>query len=361
MLAFELSRRKLFNSLQIVAMTVAIALCLVAYSASTNLISAWENSLPENTPNNLLFNIYEGEKNNLIDFLDQNQIDSNSVYPVTSARFQRKSSGKEIDRTFNFTWMQELPVGNEIIAGNWFGDKENGISISTEISEEYDLQINDELVIDIAGEKIESHIQSIREVNWENFSPNFFAIGFPENFKKISSTYITSFHIPEGKKSLSSELIKKFPTISLISLDAIISEVQSIIAKVSQALKLILGLTLIAGLFLMLATIQESFKQREKQNAILKTFGLNKKVMQKNTFLEFLTIGFFAGLLGSFLAVITTFYIEKLVFEINPKIYWEVILIGATSSLLVIGIIAALFTFYLNTKTPKDVLRGADA
>ena len=46
----------------------------------------------------------------------------------------------------------------------------------------------------------------------------------------------------------------------------------------------------------MLATIQESFKQREKQNAILKTLGLNKKVMQKNTFLEFLTIGFFAGL-----------------------------------------------------------------
>ena len=129
----------------------------------------------------------------------------------------------------------------------------------------------------------------------------------------------------------------------------------------SQALKLILGLTLIAGLFLMLATIQESFKQREKQNAILKTLGLNKGVMQKNTFLEFLTIGFFAGLLGSLLAVISTFFIEKTVFEITPKIYWEVILIGAISSILVIGIIAALFTFYLNAKTPKDVLRGSDA
>ena len=77
----------------------------------------------------------------------------------------------------------------------------------------------------------------------------------------------------------------------------------------------------------MLATIQESFKQREKQNAILKTLGLNKGVMQKNTFLEFLTIGFFAGLLGSLLAVISTFFIEKTVFEITPKIYWEVILI----------------------------------
>ena len=156
-------------------------------------------------------------------------------------------------------------------------------------------------------------------------------------------------------------MVKTFPTISFISLEAIISEVQSIISRVSQALKLILGLTLVAGLFLMLATIQESFKQREKQNAILKTLGLDKKTMQKNTFLEYLSIGFFAGVLGSLLAVVTTFFIEEIVFEINPKIYWDVILIGALGSILVIGIIAALFTFYLTAKTPKDVLRGADA
>ena len=156
------------------------------------------------------------------------------------------------------------------------------------------------------------------------------------------------------------QLVKAFPTISFISLDAIISEVQSIISKVSEALKLILGLTLIAGLFLMLATIQESFKQREKQNAILKTLGLDKKTMQRNTFLEYLSIGLFTGVLGSLLAVLITFFVEKIVFEINPKIYWEVILIGSSSSIFIIGSIATLFTIYLTAKTPKDVLRGAD-
>jgi putative ABC transport system permease protein len=256
--------------------------------------------------------------------------------------------------------MTELPDGNEIIEGKWFKNKKNGISISSEISERYELKINDQIIIDIAGEKIESYVQSIREVNWENFSPNFFAIGFPNDFKEISSTFITSFHIPKEKNSLSSEIMKTFPTVSYISLDDIISEVQSIISKVSQALKLILGLTLVAGLFLMLATIQESFKQREKQNAILKTLGLNRRVMQMNTFMEYLSIGLFSGLLGSLLAVVTIFFIEEIVFEINSQIYWEVILIGAFSSILVIGVIAALFTFYLSSKTPKDVLRGAD-
>jgi putative ABC transport system permease protein len=360
MLAFELSRRKLFNSMQIVAITVAIALSLVAYSASTNLVGSWKSSLPDNAPNNLLFNIYDGEKENLVEFLRLNEIAVKPLFPVTSARFQRLDSNKEIDRTFNFTWMDKLPEGNEVIAGKWFENKNNGISISSEISERYELQVDDQIVIDIAGRKISSFIQSIREVNWENFSPNFFAIGFPDDFEEISSTFITSFHIPQEKKPLSSELMRTFPTMSYISLDAIILEVQSIISKVSQALKLILGLTLIAGLFLMLATIQESFKQREKQNAILKTLGLNRKVMQKNTFMEYLSIGLFSGLLGSMLAVITTFFIEEIVFEINSQIYWEVILIGAFGSILVIGIIAAIFTFYLSSKTPKDVLRGAD-
>ena len=360
MLAFELSRRKLFNSMQIVAITVAVALSLVAYSASTNLVGSWQSSLPDDAPNNLLFNIYDGEKESLIDFLKLNEIVVEPLFPVTSARFQRLNSKKEIDRTFNFTWMNELPEGNEVIAGKWFENKNNGISISSEISERYELMVDDQIVIDIAGKRINSYIQSIREVNWESFSPNFFAIGFPDDFKEISSTYITSFHIPEEKKPLSSEIMRAFPTISYISLDAIISEVQSIISKVSQALKLILGLTLIAGIFLMLATIQESFRQREKQNAILKTLGLNRKVMQKNTFMEYLSIGLFSGLLGSMLAVITTFFIEEIVFEINSQIYWEVIFIGAFSSILVIGIIAALFTFYLSSKTPKDVLRGAD-
>ena len=363
MLAFELSRRKLFNSMQIVSITVAIALSLVAYSASTNLVSSWKNSLPEEAPNNFLFNIYKGEKESLLKFLNVKRINSQQIYPVTSARFLRKdpSSGKEIDRTFNFTWMEDLPEDNNIVAGSWFSDGKNGISISSEISERYDLRMNDQIVIDLAGGKVESYIQSIREVNWESFNPNFFAIGFPENFKNISSTFITSIHIPRGKNSLSAELIETFPTISLISLEALVSEVQSIISRVSQALKLILGLTLVAALFLMLATIQESFKQREKQNAILKTLGLDRKVMQINTFMEYLSIGLIAGILGGALALLATFLIEREVFEISPKIYWEVLLIGASSSILVIGSIAALFTFYLSSKTPKDVLQGADA
>ena len=45
--------------------------------------------------------------------------------------------------------MTELPDGNEIVDGEWFENKKNGISISSEISERYELQVNDQIVIDI--------------------------------------------------------------------------------------------------------------------------------------------------------------------------------------------------------------------
>lgn len=359
MLAFELSRRKLFNSLQIISLTIAIALSLITYSISTNILSAWEASIPKNAPNNFIFNIDLNDKNELIEFFSENKIVLEKIYPVTSARFFRKFEGKVIDRTFNFTWMKNLPDGNEIIEGEWFKNKDYGISISSEIAERYDLNLSDEIIVDIAGRRIETFIQSIRNVNWENFSPNFFAIGYPKDFENISSTFITSFHVPDEKKFFTSKLMKSFPTISLISLEALISEIQEIINKVSQALKLILGLTLMSALFLILATIQESFKQREKQNAILKTLGLSKEIMQKNTFLEYLTLGIVSGVLGSFLALIANYFIESIIFEIQPRIYWDIIFVGTTSSILVIGLLSALFTYLLTLATPKDVLRGS--
>ena len=69
-----------------------------------------------------------------------------------------------------------LTRGNKIVSGEWFNQSSDGVSISIEIAERYNLKLNDKIEIDVAGKRISSFIQSIREVNWENFSPNFFAI-----------------------------------------------------------------------------------------------------------------------------------------------------------------------------------------
>tara|TARA_X000000368_G_scaffold259409_1_gene205082 strand:+ start:6044 stop:8488 length:2445 start_codon:yes stop_codon:yes gene_type:complete len=359
MIFFELNRRKFSNSLQIISLTLSIAISLIAFSASSNLISAWKTSLPDTAPNNFAINITETEIPDFLKFLEKNDVKSEKIYPVTSARFFKVNPKKEdekIDRTFNFTWMTNLPEGNQIIEGSWFGKEKNGISISNEISERYNLKLNDKITVEISGKSRDSYVQSIREVNWENFSPNFFAIGYKEDFENNVSTYITSFFVSQDKKTFSSEFIKRFPTVSIISLSELIAEIQGIISKVSEAFKLILGLTVVSSIFLLIATVQESFKQREKQAAILKTIGASSKLLQRNSFLEFLSLALIAGFLGSSLAQITTYFLEKNIFEIEPKIYLNIWFVGMLASVIVIGVLSLIFSNLINRKTPKEVL-----
>ena len=359
MIFFELNRRKFSNSLQIISLTLSIAISLIAFSASSNLISAWKTSLPDSAPNNFAINITEREIPDFLKFLEKNDVKSEKIYPVTSARFFKVNPKKEdekIDRTFNFTWMTNLPEGNQIIEGSWFGKEKNGISISNEISERYNLKLNDKITIEISGKSRDSYVQSIREVNWENFSPNFFAIGYKEDFENNVSTYITSFFVSQDKKTFSSEFIKRFPTVSIISLSELIAEIQGIISKVSEAFKLILGLTVVSSIFLLIATVQESFKQREKQAAILKTIGASSKLLQRNSFLEFLSLALIAGFLGSSLAQTTTYFLEKNIFEIEPKIYLNIWFVGMLASVIVIGVLSLIFSNLINRKTPKEVL-----
>ena len=359
MIFFELNRRKFSNSLQIISLTLSIAISLIAFSASSNLISAWKTSLPDSAPNNFAINITEREIPDFLKFLETNDVKSEKIYPVTSARFFKVNPKKEdekIDRTFNFTWMTNLPEGNQIIEGSWFGKEKNGISISNEISERYNLKLNDKITIEISGKSRDSYVQSIREVNWENFSPNFFAIGYKEDFENNVSTYITSFFVSQDKKTFSSEFIKRFPTVSIISLSELIAEIQGIISKVSEAFKLILGLTVVSSIFLLIATVQESFKQREKQAAILKTIGASSKLLQRNSFLEFLSLALIAGFLGSSLAQTTTYFLEKNIFEIEPKIYLNIWFVGMLASVIVIGVLSLIFSNLINRKTPKEVL-----
>ena len=275
-LAFsELRRRKLSNSFQIFAFTVAIGLSLITFSASKNLLGSWQDSIPENSPNNFAININEEDKASMKLFLSENDIKVNLFYPVANAQIVRKQDKDNvIDRNFNITWIKDLPEQNEIIDGEWFQEGvKNGISISDQISERYDLQKNDEVIIQMEDGSIETYIQSIRAVDWESFSPNFFVIGHPSLFEEKSSTHITSFFIPKSKQMVAAELMREFRTVSVFSVEELIKQVRDIVNQVTKALNSILLLTCLSALFLAFAALQDGFDQRRHQSAILRTLG----------------------------------------------------------------------------------------
>ena len=355
----ELRRRRLSNSFQIFAFTVAIGLSLITFSASKNLLGSWQDSIPDDAPNNFAINITKEDKESMKLFLSEKDIEIDLFYPVANAQITRKQDkNNAIDRNFNITWIKDLPEQNKIVDGEWFQEEEeNGISISDDISERYNLKMNDEVIIQMEDGSIETYIQSIRTVDWESFSPNFFVIGHPSLFEEKSSTHITSFFIPKSKQKVAAELMREFRTVSVFSIEELIQQIRDIVDQVTKALNSILLLTCLSALFLAFSALQDGFDQRRHQSAILRTLGATGKLVKVSSLIEFSILGLISGLLGSSIAHTGVYFIETRVFETIPGFYPEIWLLGPVIGILIVSGLCLYLVNGLMRQSPKDLLK----
>jgi len=360
----ELKRRRYSNSIQVLSFMIAIGLSLIAYSSSTDLLKTWEDSVPEDSHNNFAINITKNDINPINEFFDLKKLDKVSFFPITNAKITKLgklSSDEEmpVERNFNMTWTYTLPSQNKILEGEWFSNNSSdGISLSEEISERYELSLGDRVKVTFLDKEVETYIQSIRGVDWESFSPNFFVIGSPNLFENNSSTYITSFFIPPDQQNIASEFMRTFRTVSIFSIEEIINQVKDIIEQVSKALQVILILTTISSFFLAFSTLQDGFQIRLHQSAILRTFGARRKLITRSSLLEFSFLGLVSGLLAAGLAQLGLYFIEKEVFEVAPKLHVDIWIIGPLSGFLIISLLSIFLVSSIIKKSPKSILYG---
>ena len=358
----ELNRRKVSNSVQVLAFMTAIGMSLIAYTARTDLMLTWESSVPSDSPNNFAINIAKDELKPIEDFMTTSGIEVKDFYPITSAKVKRLSPPDSeedllIDRSFNMTWTLNLPDNNLIKEGVWFNESnKKGLSISDEIAERYNLKVGDNVTVVVQNDEVDTFIQSTRTIDWESFSPNFFVIGHPELFTNSPATYITSFYIPEEKTKIISEFIAQFRTVSVLSIDEIIKQVTEIIDQVSKALEVILGLTILSASFLAISTLQDGFNLRLHQAAILRTLGASNKLLQRSILLEFSFLGLLSGFLAALLAQGGIYFIETKVFEVAAQFHFDLWLLGPAAGLIFVGVSSFILISSITKKSPKEIL-----
>jgi hypothetical protein len=95
------------------------------------------------------------------------------------------------------------------------------------------VKLGDELTFDVAGETVSGRVTSLREVRWDSFQPNFFVVFSPGVLDKVTGTLITSVHVrPEQRRSLA-DLVRQFPEVTIIDVDALLTQVREVMDKAS--------------------------------------------------------------------------------------------------------------------------------
>lgn len=370
-----LQRRRTENTAQILIFGVAIMLLLVLVLIRTALIDEWRSQVPEDAANHFVMNIAADEVDGVRQLVREQATEGEFLFPMIRGRvasvnvqtakdwqdqLPRKPSGPRLTSERSLTWSVLAPENNDIIAGRWWaGDSAAAeVSLEQEYAEDFALQLGDKLEFDVGGRRVWATVTSIRALEWESMTPNFYIILSPGALQDFPATYMTSFYLEPTEKIFLNTLLRQYPTITVIEIDALIAQVQQIVAQVSQAVELVLALVLLSGALVLIASIQASRDTRMAEHGLIRALGGTRALIGGSLTAEFLVLGSFAGIVAVFGAELVVAMLQSQVFDLQAEAHPWIWLLGPVSGALIITLVGLAGSRSLIDTPPMNVLRG---
>jgi len=367
-------RRRTWGSLvQIMALGLGIMAMLLLTLVRTELIAKWQQSMPPDMPNRFAINIQSDQLPEVKAYFAQLKLATPDLYPmvrgrlvaigarnVAGADFTEERARRLAEREFNLSWTEKVRPDNKIVAGEfWKPDStEPQFSVEEGLAKSLGIKLGDALTFDVAGNRFGANVTSLRKVDWDSFKPNFFVIASPGLLKSYPASWITSFHLPEGRDDVVSGLVRRFPNVSVIDLSALMAQFQRITDQVSRAVEFVFLFAIAAGLVVLFAAISSTQDERVFEGAILRTLGADRRQLTILQLAEFLTIGLLAGTIASAGAVALSMVLADRVLGIAYDFHWKLPLIGILVGGVGVAIAGLLGTRRAVNSPPLQTIRA---
>jgi len=307
----NLARRRGGSVAQIVAFGLGVLLLLVLTILRRDLLHDWRTSLPAGAPNYFFINIPTDERDDFHAALLAAGARPERFLPMVRGRLltingealdKRPGHSGMAEREQNLTWSTELGDDNRIIAGRWWRPEDTGkplVSIASEFQESLQLKLGDRLGFDVAGEHFDVTVASFRKVKWDSFRPNFFIMFPPGLLDGAAGSYLTSAAYEPRSPGALTELVRRFPSVSIFNVGDLLAQVRSVIDKAVTAVQSVFAFTLLAGLTVLLAAVQASRDERRYETAIMRVLGASRRLLTRSALAEFAALGLLAGVLAA--------------------------------------------------------------
>jgi putative ABC transport system permease protein len=369
----NVSRRGGDSVVQIVAFGLGLMVLLLLAVVRGDLLADWRHSLPADVPNNFLINIRPEERPSLQEFLQSHGLGQPQMFPMVRARITAINARPAetlklpddrgrgfLEREQNLTWSAGLMEDNQLIAGSWWKPGDAGrplVSISTEYQEALQLKLKDKISFDVAGETVTAEVASIRKIRWDSFRPNFFLVFPPGLLDGAAGTYMTSVFLTPSQRPSLADLVRQFPTISVIDVDAILKQIRDIMDRASLAVQYVFLFTLAAGIVVLLAAVQSTRDERRYESAMLRTLGASRGTVLQGVAAEFSALGFLSGTLAAFGATAVGWVLARRLFSLEYALDPWVWVIGLVCGTLLVGVSGTLATRRVVNTPPIHTLR----
>lgn len=361
----NVSRRAGTSIAQVSALGLGLMALLLLTFVRTDLLDRWQMSLAENAPNRFIINVQSDQIGPVREFIAAQGVAEPVLFPMVRARLverngapvsgadyegrsgdadQDRQAQRRAEREFNLSMADALRDDNQVTAGTFW----TGTPVSPELSVEEgfaaDLgwKLGDRIAFDIAGQRFEAPITSLRSVEWESFQPNFFVVASPGALDGYPASHITAVQVPPERNRFTAELVQAFPNLSVIDVDAVLAQVRSTADQVSTVVQVVFWFSLLAGVLVLLAAVSASQDERLLEGGVMRALGGSRRQLRMAQVSEFAAIGLLAGLVAAIAASVLAGVIATQVFDLPWRQNWTLAVVGSAVG-VAMTLLAGLF------------------
>ncbi len=352
-----LARRRGMSLVQATALSLGLVALLLLAVVAPALLEGWRRELPADTPNWFALNLQTDQRADFEQALARlgagklnmlplavGKLAAINGTPVDQLHLQDQRAQETADRQLRLSWADALPESNQIVAGRWPGEHpaQAEASIDTSWRDLFHLKLGDTLRFEVGEGTLDAKVTSIRRVDWSSFRVNFFLLVDPAHASELPHTWLTSFYLPRGHAEQLAQLSRDYPNLSLIDVDALLDRVREIVDRIGNAVRWVLGFSLLAGALVLAAALAASAQERRHEAALLRTLGARRGQLAAAAACEFALLGLVAGLTAAVGAAGTGIWLGRAVFRIEGFVppLWPLVLAagGAALAVMLLGL-----------------------
>ncbi|MEP5725612.1 MAG: FtsX-like permease family protein, partial [Erythrobacter sp.] len=183
------------------------------------------------------------------------------------------------------TYANELPQGNRLIEGEWWSANHTGepqVSVPKDFADAVDLKVGDMITFAVLGTERTARIANTREIDWESMGFNF-ALVFSKNaIADAPHNLAATIELPEegddeARGELLRELVREFPSSSVIETGEVLVEARAILEQVSLATLAAAAVAVLAGLAVLMGAIAAARAARTYDTVVLRVLGASRR------------------------------------------------------------------------------------
>ncbi|WP_194975575.1 ABC transporter permease [Aquiflexum lacus] len=276
---------------------------------------------------------------------------------------ERRSRGL-YNREFRVTYRDSLISSERLVSGELRKVESQSDSVFISFDQGYaertGINLGDEIVFNVQGRPIKTYVGSFRDIKFNQVSTNFLVL-FPDNVLTNAPKFhvlITKTKNDRQAADVQSEIVRKFPNISVINLGAIVETLEEILGKISFVIQFMAFFSIITGVLVLISSLIISKFQRMRESILLRTLGADSGTVSKINTLEYFFLGSLASLSGILLSFLATFLLSKFVFNLPFRGAYEEALIVYLAITALTVLLGWLNGRNIIKMAPMEILRG---